>query len=644
MKPFAFSILVLIIHFSTNAQNLFTVEKETFTVDAFHKGYKKNNQNPTYSKSDVDAYINLYETFLLKKVEAKRQKLDTLYSLKAEMESYVAQWIQNQFTDKTLIDQFIANQYERSREDVEVYHIHIKCTSTNQDTLEAYQKIKKIAASINNFEEFKKNAFEFSEDPNSKTSYGNIGFINIFMTFPVFEEAVYNTPLGNISPIFKTTNGYHIIMPVKRRSARRPIIVSHIYTKDENEEAQKKKLAEKKINDAYQSIIKKQKTFEEAVNIYSEDQTTKKTNGQLPPFGINQMVPEFENAAYQLQSKGQFSKPFKSAFGWHIVRFDSMIPESSKEEMLSMIRYKVEKDERVVSIRQKTQSRINEKVGFKENPEVFQKLISSINDTFFAQKGWKWSPKENPILFVVNLKEYKAQDFSKFLNANFAANTSKNTKSFVSAIYNNFKEKKINESAKDILQNENAEFKSLLEEYQDGLLIFELMERDIWRKAIQDTLALQNFYTKNKENYKYKLRAKVEEFRTSKKGIAEDIYKKLQSNQAPKAIQNNLKKTADSNAFYLIEQTYEQSENPFLDQIQWEINSTTPIQINDDNEYVIIKINEILTPSIKPYDEIKGRVANDYQKELEDSWMQSLRKKYSIKRNPAEINKLYKNN
>lgn len=644
MKQFVFSIFALIIHFSTNAQNLFTVEKENFAVDAFHKGYKKNNQNPTYSKNDVDEYIRLYETFLLKKVEAKRQKLDTLSSLQAEMESYVAQWIQNQFTDKTLIDQFIANQYERSREDVEVYHIHIKCTSTNQDTLEAYQKIEKIAASINNFEEFKKNAFEFSEDPNSKTNYGNIGFISIFMTFPVFEEAVYNTPLGKASPIFRTTNGYHIVMPIKRRLARRPIIVSHIYTKDENEDAQKKKLAEKKINEAYQSIIKKQKTFEEAVNLYSEDQTTKKTNGQLPPFGINQMVPEFEEAAYQLKTKGQFSKPFKSAFGWHIVRFDSMIPESSKEEMLSMIRYKIEKDERVVSIRQKTQSRINEKVSFKENPEIFQKLISQINDTFFAQKGWKWSPKENPILFQVNLKEYKAQDFAKFLNTNFAANTSKNTKSFISAIYNNFKEKKINEAAKDILQKENAEFKSLLEEYQDGLLIFELMERDIWRKAIQDTLALQNFYSKNKENYQYKLRAKVEEFRTSKKAVAEDIYKKLQSNQAPKSIQAILKKSLDSNAFYLIEQTYEQSENPFLDQIKWEQNSITPIQINDDNEYVIIKINDILTPSIKPYDEIKGRVANDYQKELEDSWMQSLRKKYPIKRNQAEINKLYKNN
>lgn len=644
MKQFVFSIFTLIIHFSTNAQNLFTIEKETFTVDAFHKGYKKNNQNPTYSKNDVDDYIQLYETFLLKKVEAKRQKLDTLASLQSEMESYVSQWIQNQFTDKSQIEQFIAKQYERSKEDVAVYHIHIKSSASNEDTLEAFQKIKKISESIQNFEDFKKNAFEFSEDPNSKANYGYIGFINIFMTFPVFEEAVYNTPLGKASPIFKTNNGYHIVMPIKKRSARRPIVVSHIYTKDENEEAQKKKLAEKKINEAYQSIIKKQKSFEEAVSLYSEDQTTKKTNGQLPPFGINQMVPEFEEAAYQLEKKGQISKPFKSAFGWHIVRFDSLIPESPKDEMLSMIRYKVEKDERVVSIRQKTQTRINEKVGFRENPEIFQKLITQINDTFFAQKGWKWSPKENPILFQANLKEYKAQDFAKFINLNFGANTSKNAKSFISAIYNNFKEKKINEAAKIILQNENAEFKSLLEEYQDGLLIFELMERDIWRKAIQDTLALLNYYSKNKENYKFKIRAKVEEFRTSKKALAEDIYKKLQSKQAPKTIQANLKKTADSNAFYLIEQTYEQSENPFLDQIKWEENAKTEIKINDDNEYVIIKINQIIEPSIKPYDEIKGRVANDYQKELEASWLQSLRKKYPIKRNQEEINKLYKNN
>jgi peptidyl-prolyl cis-trans isomerase SurA len=201
-----------------------------------------------------------------------------------------------------------------------------------------------------------------------------------------------------------------------------------------------------------------------------------------------------------------------------------MIPESSKEEMLSMIRYKIEKDERVVSIRQKTQSRINEKVSFKENPEIFQKLISQINDTFFAQKGWKWSPKENPVLFQVNLKEYKAQDFAKFLNTNFAANTSKNTKSFISAIYNNFKEKKINEAAKDILQKENAEFKSLLEEYQDGLLIFELMERDIWRKAIQDTLALQNFYSKNKENYQLK-------YQKCKQKMINQSYKKEKNNQ-----------------------------------------------------------------------------------------------------------------
>jgi peptidyl-prolyl cis-trans isomerase SurA len=617
------------------------IGQEKVSVDEFLRIYQKNNQSTTsYSEKDVQEYVELFTLFKMKLQEAKRMRLDTLPMLKEDYQKYTDQLVQNHFVDKNYIENIWKAQYEHMKYDVKVAHIMVKCApnANPSDTLIAYNKLNYLRQQATK-DNFAKLATENSEDQSSAIKGGLLGYITAFMTFPEFEQPCFQTPIGAISSIFRTQYGYHIIHVLDKRVARGKIKVAHIYLK----KSEKPEVAEKQIQEAYKQIISKKITFENAVKKYTEDASTKETYGVLNEFGVSEMVNDFEEQCFALKNPGELSKPFMTEYGWHLVRLIEKIPVKGYEDSKDYIKQRMVSDPRVNNLKGIAYSRILAKYKFTESPANLSPLMANIPDTFFMIKNWVLKPMkatESNTLFSFAGKSFNMKDFSNYVNTNYNTASSKSKKDAIDAMYAAYKEKVIWQMAKELLSAEDRSYSQLESEYMNGLLIFEIMDREVWKKALADTLGSMKMYEEVKSNYWFKDRFMLEGIKTKKtEGL--DTYIQSLTGLSAKVVFEKIKQSKDSNEFVYYERTIERGDYPEIDKAMDA--KAISVQFKDeDKSSILAKVVKLLPPSIKPYSEIRGRIQNLYQNKLEKEWGASLRSKYPVKINNIELSKIIK--
>ena len=623
------------------AQELMIIGKEKVSVDEFLRIYQKNNQSTTsYSEKDVQEYVELFTLFKMKLQEAKRMRLDTLTMLKEDYQKYTDQLVQNHFVDKNYIDNIWKAQYEHMKYDVKVAHIMVKCTpnANPSDTLIAYNKLNYLRQQATK-DNFAKLATENSEDQSSAIKGGLLGYITAFMTFPEFEQPCFQTPIGAISSIFRTQYGYHIIHVLDKRVARGKIKVAHIYLK----KSEKPEVAEKQIQEAYKQIMSKKITFENAVKKYTEDASTKETYGVLNEFGVSEMVNDFEEQCFALKNPGDLSKPFMTEYGWHLVKLIEKIPVKGYEDSKDYIKQRMVNDPRVNNLKGIAYSRMLDKYKFTEPPANLSPLMANMPDTFFMIKNWVLKPMkatESNTLFSFAGKSFNLKDFSNYVNTNYNTASSKSKKDAIDAMYAAYKEKVIWQMAKELLSAEDKTYSQLESEYMNGLLIFEIMDREVWKKALADTLGSMKMYEEVKSNYWFKDRVMLEGIKTKKtEGL--DTYVQSLTSLSAKVVFEKIKQSKDSNEFVYYERTIERGDYPEIDKAMDA--KAISVQFKDeDKSSILAKVVKLLPPSIKPYSEIRGRIQNLYQNKLEKEWGASLRSKYPVKINNIELSKIIK--
>lgn len=623
------------------AQELMIIGQEKVSVDEFLRIYQKNNQSTTsYSEKDVQEYVELFTLFKMKLQEAKRMRLDTLPMLKEDYQKYTDQLVQNHFVDKNYIENIWKAQYEHMKYDVKVAHIMVKCApnANPSDTLIAYNKLNYLRQQATK-DNFAKLATENSEDQSSAIKGGLLGYITAFMTFPEFEQPCFQTPIGAISSIFRTQYGYHIIHVLDKRVARGKIKVAHIYLK----KSEKPEVAEKQIQEAYKQIMSKKLTFENAVKKYTEDASTKETYGVLNEFGVSEMVNDFEEQCFALKNPGDLSKPFMTEYGWHLVKLIEKIPVKGYEDSKDYIKQRMANDPRVNNLKGIAYSRMLDKYKFTEPPANLSPLMANMPDTFFMIKNWVLKPMkaiESNTLFSFAGKSFNLKDFTNYVNANYNTASSKSKKDAIDAMYAAYKEKVIWQMAKDLLSAEDKTYSQLESEYMNGLLIFEIMDREVWKKALADTLGSMKMYEEVKSNYWFKDRVMLEGIKTKKtEGL--DTYIQSLTSLSAKVVFEKIKQSKDSNEFVYYERTIERGDYPEIDKAMDA--KAISVQFKDeDKSSILAKVVKLLPPSIKPYSEIKGRIQNLYQNKLEKEWGRSLRSKYPVKINNIELSKIIK--
>lgn len=619
--------------FASNAQNpndevLFTVENDPVYVSEFTRVFNKNiDLVKDESQKDVDEYLKLFINYKLKLKEAEALGLDKKPSYLNELSSYKSQLAGNYLTDSKVTDELIEEAYKRMTTEVDASHILIRLDEnpTPEDTLQAYNKLLKLRDRVmqEGFETVKK------EIHNGKTVYAeDLGYFSAFKMVYNFETAAYNTPVGEVSMPFKTRFGYHIVWVKDKRESRGERTVAHIMISNQKKDRPHDK-PESRINDIYLKL-QQGEDFEALAKQFSEDQSSASKGGMLAPFTGGQLSSvEFENQAFALEHVGDISKPFETEYGWHIIKLYGKKPVASFEDMKGELEEKVKRDSRSQLINESLLNNLKQQYQVSDATPDLSYFESILNDNYFIGK-WVLPTdfKAQEPLIKIQEKQIVYEDFGQYLVKNQRRQMPKmSIKTLVVNSYHAFLENELLQYKKERLEVENQDYANIVEEYRDGLLLFDLMETEIWNAAKKDSVGLQTYYNNHKDNYFWNQRVDAVVASSAKKTTIKKVQKLLQNNQTPEQIKAALNSESEIDVIFTSGIMDAQHQSLPAD-FKFKTGVSDIYKFNEG--YIVANVKEVLPKETKSFDEAKGAVISDFQNHKEVNWILSLEEKYQV--------------
>ena len=639
MKKKFFFVFCGLITFFTYAQKndpiVLEINNKPITKSEFLKVYLKNNPNPKFDKTSIDEYLNLYKKFKFKVLEAESLGYDTLPKLKAELAGYRKTLSLPYLTDKNQNEKLIFECYERLKKEVRASHILIKIDENAQpaDTLEAYNRIIQLKKKIEKGADFETIARESSDDPSAQYNNGDLGYFTAFQMVYQFEDAAYSTKKGEISSPIRTKFGYHIVKVTDSRDAKGTMKAAHIMISVTDKSTEEEKInAESKIKEIYEKLKNGDK-FEDLAQSYSEDLSSSEKGGLLPEFGTGtstRMITEFETVAFSLAKNNDFSLPFKTDFGYHIVKRIELTPLASFEKLKKEIQSKINRDDRVhISQNQfieKLKKEYNYQALSKKELKWFYKNI----DTNYYNGGWTGNGlTTDKELFRISQRTFTQKEFLNYLVGNFRQHRKSSIKQLVNDQFKNWVNFEILNFEKSQLEKKYPDFKALMQEYHDGVLLYEIMTDLVWNKASLDTIGLNNYFETNRSKYMWKDRINATIYECGNQKIAERVMKLLKNYTInSKHVLQIINDTTELN-LSVKTNYYEKEIIPYLKNVTLKKGLNPPYAFG--NKMFVVKVDEILPSSPKLLEETKGIVITDYQNFLENTWLEELSKKYNFK-------------
>lgn len=653
MKKILFSTIALCILFhAVHAQTpdkrvLFTVAGQPVSVDEFKYVYTKNNINnqADFSEKSIKDYMELFTKFRLKVKQSEDMKLDTIEALKAELATYRKQLAKAYLTDKEVFERLEKEAYERMQTEIGVGHILVKVSedATPKDTLAAYNKALALRKSILKSGNFEDIAKQNSDDPSARINNGKLGYLTVFQTVYPFENAMYNTNVGDISMPIRTKFGYHLIKIYDKRPARGSVNIAHlVITVPDNLLGNADSITSAKALKIYNDIKNGTISFEDAVAQYSEDRKSKSKGGELGFFTTGKMAEPFENAAFGIAKKGDIAGPIKTQYGYHILKLIDKKPVPPLSEVKNEIKQKIEKDSRSDLSRTALTNKVKAKYGFTENVAAKDEIFATVDTSLL---DGKWKPTDMTLsknLFKVGDIEANQSDFLIYIIRNQKSKrTTNNVKVAFNNLYEDFVEQKCLDVEEKQLENEYPDFKMLMREYRDGILLFDLTDRMVWTKAVKDTAGLKIFYETDKTKYQWGNRADVEIYNCTDIALGNTVRKLIEKKKTAEAIMSQINVPGVKGKVSVISGKYEKGQYDLIDKTDWTV-GVKPNIINTDSSVTIIFIKQMVGPEPKLLTEAKGYIVSDYQEYLEKNWIEELRAKYPIVVNEDVLRSLIK--
>ncbi len=626
-------LLVFTFVFSASAfcQNkvILTIDGNPVSVEEFERLYKKNNQNlleESEQKNPVE-YMELFVNYKLKVHEAEQLGLDTIDSFVRELKSYRDELAKPYLTDVQFSDIMVQEAYARMKNEVKASHILLRLNenASPADTLTTYNKILSIRNRILAGENFENVAFEVSEDPSVKMNKGILGYFSAFqMVFP-FEQAAYKTEIGDISMPVRSRFGYHLIHVLDKRPALGQIKVAHIMKRlppNASEEAVNK--AKQKL-DSVAALIQSGAQFAEMAKEFSDDRQTAQKGGDMSWITSSFQVAEFIEAAFALENNGDVSPVIRTPYGWHLIQRLDRKPIPAFEEVEQMLVERIKKNPEISEhSKQMFVNKLKAEYNFKVDRESQENYYSEVKGKLKTDNGQgalTSSPQQ--VLCTFADKKLTFSDFSNFIT-NY--NGSKNN---LSSLFEKFIEKQLTNYEDANLENKYPDFKYLMKEYHDGILLFNISEKKVWNAASEDSLGLASFYNDHKDKYLWDERFKgwvIKCPNQEVKDLIDQIFAE-DDKMTIEELNDQIKQHIDIDV-EIEKGTFEKGDNPLVDYYVFE-GSEPEVYIN---ELHFVRGNKI-APQAKSLEDAKGLYISDYQNYLEKEWIKKMRKKYKVKVN-----------
>lgn len=638
-----FTFLFAVTVFFTNAQSdekevLFTVDNEPVYVSEFLRVYNKNlDLVQDESQKDIDEYLSLFTNYKLKLKEAKALELDKKPSYLRELNTYKKQLAKNFIYDNKVTDELVEEAYQRISYDIKANHILVRIPedANPQDTLAAFNKIGKLRdrALSEGFETVRK------EVHNGKTIYGEeLGYFSGFRMVYKFETVAFNTDVGKISKPFRTRFGYHIVNVLDKRKSRGERTVAHIMVAL-NQKDTLNGNPESRIQDIYKKINQGEE-FEALAKQFSDDKNSASKGGKLATFSSGQLSsPEFEDVAFNLENIGDISKPFKTDYGWHIIKLHEkkLIPEF--EDIKSELEAKVKRDERSKLIDKALTDKLKVKYNVKDIPDALSYFASILNDDYY-KRTWKLPTdfKGDTPLVKIGKQQFTYINFGAYLEKG-QRGVSVNTtfKDIVKEKYNTFLNTRLINYQENHLEEENQEFANIVNEYKDGLLLFDLMETTIWNTAKTDSLETRKYYNANKEKYVLPKRVDAIVASSTNQRTLKKVSKLLQQNMSSE----DIKKLVNNNGeVHVVFTTGIMDANHQALPKEFQFATGVSKIYKHNKAFIVAKIKEVLPQKLKTFEEAKGLIISDYQAYKEENWVNQLKEKYKVVINQNVLNKV----
>lgn len=631
--------------------------------DTVYKGdfeyvYQKNNGGwdaaAKHTQEQYKEYLDLYINFKRKVLEAEANGLHETDAFKNEFEGYRKQLAQPYLVDKSVQEELIEEAYERSKVVVSAAHILFLAgpETPPADTLKAYQKALSIRDSIvNHDKDFSEMAKRHSEDPSAKSNLGDLGYFSVFdMVYP-FETGAFNTPLGTVSEPVRSGYGYHLIKvndrmdnPGKKTAAHLIVRVGPQYSTKTDEEA------EARINEIHK-LLEEGSDWNEMVRKYSDDPNTTERGGDL---GKGRLIPEMENAKRSL-GNGDFSPPFQTSFGYHILKITDVEEVKTFEEAKPEIKNRISRDARSTLSRERLIAKVKRENDFRSYPDniaLFAKHIEDQGQTSAYARGF-WRPVDSLMGNLYDVRVYSlgkganvvhgtVRDFINYYTKERKGMDGVNAQQATDRFMNSYFEEAALDYEEMQLPKKHREYRELLKEYRDGILLFTLTEDKVWRKAVEDTTGLQNYFNSHKADFMASERVVVNEYITDGEAAIKQVEGMLKEGKTEQEISDAINVNS-SLKLTVRTQTYEKGKSSSVDQLFGKaIGYISPVDVYGNNRYRIFVVKENLPAGQKEFADAKSEAITQYQNYLEAEWLKELKEKYPVTVEEKVIEKLFK--
>jgi peptidyl-prolyl cis-trans isomerase SurA len=642
--------IALLVSSALSAQTLFTYGKESVSVNDFLRAYKRNNTGIN-DEASFKNYLDLYVASRLKIKEAKTKRYDTLPQMVSDLEALRQQVAPSYLVDKATIDRLTNEAFNRSQKDIRLAHIFI---STQQDTPaqleEAKKKLAEVSAELKKGTPFGTVAEKYSDDPGAKINGGSIGWITVFDLPYELENLAYNTPAGQVSQPYQSKAGFHLLKPIEERKAMGRVKAAQVlvaFPPAANEEDKKNA---KRIADSLYTLIQKGSDFGDIASRFSNDVVSAASRGAMMEFGVGEYSSQFEDALFALKP-GELSKPFATSYGYHIVKLLERVAvntDKNDSKAMTLLKDRVMQSDRIELVKKDIAKRVLER--YPKQPVVDIKQLGAYTDSLLDAKKTNIATQitGTTTLLQLGAKKYTANDWLSYAMVNRLKTDGTTIKPY-SQVWEEFKLAKAIENYISNLEKYNEEFRLQMQDFSDGNLFFEIMQRQVWTPAQMDTVALQKYFDKNKNKYNWGQSVDAITFYTGNQQTANEFISELKKD--PANWQELVKKQNDKAAESQVEMSvsadsarFEMNQVPNLTKDNFKAGTITPLFVNPADNTVsfayIVKI--YTTPEPRNFIQAKPLVVNDYQEELEKKWVTELKKKYPVTINQNAWNELLK--
>ncbi|MBI2729882.1 MAG: peptidylprolyl isomerase [Sphingobacteriales bacterium] len=642
MKKLLFTLSVVCFLFAAKAQTIFSYGPYKVSKEEFLRAFNKNNQGAENKEKAIKEYLDLYSKFKLKVQAAKAMRLDTLPNQKSDLLSYETQLQDTYMSGENFMNDLVTEAFERSKTDEEIAHLFIPILDKNDTTL-AKQKADKAYTDLKNGLPFEKAVDKYVSLTEYKANKGYIGFITVFSLPYTLETLIYKLPAGGFSAIYKSKAGYHIFKKISERPAVGSLKVAQLLLAYPEGVTEEEKTQKRILADSLYKALVQGASFNDMVKQFSEDKFTYQNNGEMPFVTLGKYDSKFENAAYSIEKENGYSVPVETATGIHIIKLLKKIPVSTDDknpDVVASMQQQVRVSDRMMVAQNKQQQEILKQVQYKKIP-FDEKSLWKISDSALRSSNYQQyfkSIKKTP-LFSFTKQIFYSTDWVIFIKGRSMGDNNRNTPEYFKKEMEEYVKFASQEYYKKHLDEYKPDYNFQIQEFKEGNLLFEIMERNVWSKAGADSVGLKKYYDQHKEKYKWEPSVDAIIITCADEASTQAAMKKIKADPSSwkkMAEEFEGKVQADSGRF-------EMGQIPVVERTNFEKGLVTlPLKNEQDGSAVFSYIAAVYHETAqRSFEEARGLVINDYQLVLEEKWIEQLKKKYPVKTDEKVLKSLF---